>query len=168
MSSTIASAVPNSPSSTIVRWLVEQGRVDDASRVLGEPYTIRGTAVRGDRKGRELGFPTVNVRTDQVLPADAIYGALALLPDGREVVAATSVGTKPTFGGTARVLEAHLLDVERDGASIRGLDEYGWRLELRFMHWIRDQARFPSLDALVAQIGRDCDRIRSLTTLETG
>ena len=96
--------------SSLVRWLLAQGRVADARRVLGRPYQLVGTVVQGDRRGRTIGYPTVNLRTDLAIPADGVYAATATLPDGRELAAALSIGTKPTFGACARAIEAYLFD----------------------------------------------------------
>jgi riboflavin kinase/FMN adenylyltransferase len=151
-------------SSSIVRWLVANGRVTDAARVLGRPYSIVGRVVRGDRAGRTLGYPTANVRTECLPPADGVYAGRARLADGREFTAAISVGVKPQFDGRARLIEAHLLLPGRPGtnradwAPLPGLPEYGWPVEVEFTTWLRDQARFATIDELVAQIGRDCGR----------
>jgi riboflavin kinase/FMN adenylyltransferase len=181
-------------SSTIARWLVGHGRMGDAARVLGRAYAVEGEVVRGDRRGRTLGFPTANVAAGSMLPADGVYAGVArvIAADGveagvavdrpspqpsprsseqergegagRAFLAAVSVGTKPQFrpGETGRTLEAHLLDVERDGEAIATLPEYGWRVEIEFVAWLRDQQRFDGVDALVAQIGRDCERVREV------
>lgn len=146
-------------SSTMVRWLLNHGRVADAARVLGRPYELIGTVVRGDRRGRTIGFPTANLACASHAPADGVYAGRASLPDGRSFVAAISIGTKPQFDGSERTIEAHLLDVPRDGVVIDGLDEYGWQLGLEVHAWVRDQARFDGLEALVGQIDRDCARI---------
>ncbi len=159
-------------SSTLVRWLVEQGRMTDVARLLDRAYEIVGTVERGDRRGRTIGFPTLNIATDQMLPGDGVYAGRAALPDGRACVAAISVGTKPHFqanerasgsgGEPARVLEAHLLDVPRDGERISGLAEYGWAVRLQIGTWLREQWRFASLEALVAQLVMDCERSREV------
>lgn len=147
-------------SSTICRWLIGHGRVRDAAIVLGRPHQISGEVVRGDRRGRDLGFPTANIQVEQMAPGHGVYGARATLPDGRTLPAALSVGAKPQFGGMSTTVEAHLLDAPRQGDRIAGLPEYGWRLRLDVLTWIRDQAAFPSIGALCAQIERDCERAR--------
>jgi len=153
-------------SSTLVRWLLERGRVRDAAAVLGRAHSVVGRVVRGARRGRTIGFPTANVETGLMAPADGVYAAEARLEDGRMYVAAVSVGTNPQFtagsDAPARTIEAYLLDVEHSGDAIRGLPEYGWGIELRLLDWVRDQATFESVEALVAQIGRDCDRVRAM------
>lgn len=151
--------------STVARWLVRHGRVRDAALVLGRPYQISGVVRRGDRRGRTIGYPTANIDAPHLLPADGVYAGVARLPDGRSVPAAVSVGTKPTFNGRDRALEAHLLDLRATGAPwapIEGLDEYGWRIDLDLTAFLRDQARFANLPALLEQMERDCRRVREL------
>lgn len=147
--------------STIVRWLLESGRVRDAAIVLGKPYELTGTVVRGDRRGRTIGFPTANLEVPTMIPADGVYAARAELPDGRILAAAVSIGTKPTFGTHARAVEAFLLDPARRGRAwqpIDGLPEYGWKLRLEMLAWVREQVRFDGLPALLEQMERDCER----------
>lgn len=152
-------------SSTMVRWLLARGRVGDAARLLGRAHEIEGTVVRGDRRGRGLGFPTANVDTHVMVPADGVYAATAELPDGRIMSAALSIGVKPTFQGAARTVEAHLL---RDGdsgeawAPLPGLPEYAWPIRLRVLAWVRDQVKFPSVHDLLDQLRRDCQRVSEL------
>jgi len=142
-------------SSSIVRWLVNAGRVRDAARLLGHPYVVCGPVVRGDgRGGADLGIPTANLDPCQALPADGIYVGLALGPDGRRYPAAVSVGTKPTFGENPRVCEAHLIGHDPQ------TDEYGWTLRLEFHDWLRDQIAFDGIVQLVAQMHRDVARVR--------
>jgi len=143
-------------SSSLVRWTLGVGRVVDAGRCLGRPYEMEGVVVCGEQRGRTIGFPTANLdHGDRLLPADGVYAGHAHLPDGQRVRAAISVGSKPTFAGAARVCEAHLVDHALDP------DDYGWTLRLTFERWLRDQLSFPSLDALVAQLGRDVEQVRS-------
>lgn len=145
-------------SSTIVRWLIAHGRVVDAAVVLGGPYEVEGEVVTGDRRGREIGYPTANISTPCLLPADGVYAGRAVLPGGRDVPAAVSVGTNPHFRGDRRRIEAHLLGVERDGDKIAGLPEYGWPIRLSLLGFVRDQAVFGSLEELLGQMERDCGR----------
>jgi riboflavin kinase/FMN adenylyltransferase len=145
-------------SSSIVRWLLLHGRVADAARVLGRPYELAGTVVRGDQVGRQLGFPTANLKTDCLPPSDGIYAATAEAPGGC-FAAAVNIGTRPTFNGKERRAEAHLMPLDR---AVRGplpLPEYDWPLTLRFAAWVRDDARFESVESLVEQIERDCARV---------
>lgn len=155
-------------SSSLVRTLITAGRVRDAARVLGRPYTLEGAVVRGERRGRTIGYPTANLDTPQLLPADGVYAGHALAQHGStrlQYLAALSVGTKPTFHDTPqRTAEAFLLDAPTTPGSpaLPGLPEYGWTLRITCAHWLREQLRFESLDALLDQMARDCDRARTL------
>jgi riboflavin kinase/FMN adenylyltransferase len=137
------------PRSTTIRWLLELGRVHDARLLLGRPYQVEGSVERGDQRGRLLGFPTANVNcAGQQLPGDGVYAGFALTPHGR-YAAAVSVGTKPTFQGSMRACEAHLLGFQY------ALDHYGWPIHVEFTRWLRDQSRFSSAASLVEQMHRD-------------
>ncbi len=149
-------------SSTIIRWLVQHGRVADAARLLGRPYILTGTVVRGDQRGRQIGFPTANLATPCMLPADAVYAGTAELADGRRFHSAIHVGTRSTFDDSTRTVEAYILDWK--GPVAEGTAEYGWPLRLEIAHWLRDQARFETVGHLVEQIGRDVNRTRTLVT----
>jgi len=156
-------------SSRLVRWLLRGGRVADAATVLGHAYEMIGTVVQGDRRGRTIGYPTANIRSECMAPADGVYSGWAALPDGRRMAAAISVGTKPTFPGAGRAVEAYLLDASREaaagggsGPAIAGLAEYGWTIRLAIEHWVRDQVRFESVGALLEQMARDCERVRRM------
>lgn len=157
-------------SSSLVRWLLRHRRVTDAAIVLGRPYQLVGTVVRGDRLGRTIGFPTANIETPCMLPADAVYAGFADLPDGRRLAAAINVGTRPTVKGQTRRLEAHLFDpagapVPRDADAILGVPEYDWPISLSFTRFIRDQARFESLAHLADQLHRDLAAITQRAAL---
>ncbi|MDZ4756044.1 MAG: riboflavin kinase [Phycisphaerae bacterium] len=145
-------------SSSVIRWLVSQGRVRDAAALLGRPYTMTGVSIPGDRRGRAIGFPTLNLGpTEQQLPMDGVYGGFARLPDGSSALAALSVGTKPTFGQSARTCEAHLVDTHLP------LDWYGAEMAFSFLTWIREQRSFASLDGsegLLERIRADIREIR--------
>ncbi|GIK18048.1 MAG: bifunctional riboflavin kinase/FAD synthetase [Leptolyngbya sp. PLA2] len=150
-------------SSTIARWLVQHGRVRDAWAVLTRPHELTGRVVRGDRRGRGLGFPTANLDTPCLPPADGVYAGVAFLDDGRSFPAAVSVGSKPMFNGAARAVEASLLDAPTgDGPCLAGLPEYGWNLRIALVGWVREQLRFESVDSLIAQMHRDCNRVRGI------
>ncbi|HVZ73977.1 MAG TPA: bifunctional riboflavin kinase/FAD synthetase [Polyangia bacterium] len=143
-------------SSTKVRELVLEGRVEGAALVLGRPFEITGPVVRGAQRGRGLGFPTANVAPEaELLPKLGIYAARAHVLDAAGALDSTydvalSVGSNPTFqtaGGNPVTVEAHLLDFEGD--------LYGRRLRLEVVHRLRDERRFDSVDALVEQIRAD-------------
>jgi riboflavin kinase/FMN adenylyltransferase len=139
-------------SSTAIRALVGAGDVGAAAELLGRPLEVRGVVERGDRRGRELGYPTANVAVpaEVLLPAPGIYAGWY---DGRQA-AAVSVGRRPTFhdGVAPVVLEAYLLDF--DG------DLYGRPARVSFVSRLRDQERYDSVDALVAQMARDVEATR--------
>lgn len=139
--------------------LVEAGDVEGAARLLGRPYELHGVVEPGDARGRTIGFPTANVAVDgdQVLPADGVYAGWYVGPDGVARPAAINVGRRPTFhtDGT-RLVEAHLLDF--DG------DLYGQRAAVRFTARLRGEVRFDGVDALRAQLARDVEEARRLTT----
>ena len=141
--------------SSVARRLLGEGRVADAARVFGRPYELRCNTTRGDQRGRTIGWPTANLDAHgRVLPADGVYAGRALLPDGREAIAAISVGTKPTFGESARTCEATLL--APDGTPIGlPLDWYDWPLRLRFLARIRGMVRFDGLEALLSAMEGD-------------
>ncbi len=139
-------------SSTRIRHLLaDEGDVRLAARLLERHYEVRGVVVRGDGRGRELGFPTANLDVDsphKLLPKDGIYAGLALVR-GKLYRAAVSVGVRPTFGGGKRVVEAHLID----GAD----DLYGTRLRLFFVERIRDEERFATSEQLVRRMRQDVE-----------
>jgi len=140
-------------SSTRVRGLVGRGEVEEAARLLGRPHEVRGPVVHGDgRGGPELGFPTANVAVpeDIALPADGVYAGHFRRADGTVHPAAISVGRRPTFyePGTAPVLvEAYLLHFEGD--------LYGEHSRVSFAHHLREELRFDSVEALIAQMRAD-------------
>ena len=143
-------------SSTVVRWLLEQGRVGDSARVLGRPYEIAGTVRKGDQRGRLLGYPTANVETSTILPRDGVYAGSATLPGGRVRPAAIHIGPRATFDRMNRTMEVFVLDWE--GPVAEGGDEYGWPISVRFHAWLRDQAKYDSAADLCVQMARDVDR----------
>ncbi|HUF46936.1 MAG TPA: bifunctional riboflavin kinase/FAD synthetase [Vicinamibacterales bacterium] len=141
-------------SSTRIRHLVSEGRVDEAGALLGHPYFIDGRVVRGDGRGAGLGCPTANLETsNELLPALGIYATIADV-DGVRYPAVTSVGVRPTIGDGRLLVETHLLE--------GGRDLYGARLRVAFVKWLRAERRFETLDALSAQIARDCDEARQV------
>jgi riboflavin kinase/FMN adenylyltransferase len=142
-------------SSTRVRRLVSEGRVDEAGALLGHHYFIDGTVVRGAQRGRELGFPTANLETqNELVPPSGVYATAAAI-DGVAHPSVTNIGVRPTFGDVDRTqIETHLLDTDRD--------LYGATLRLSFVQRLRDERAFPDVDALRAQIDADCRAARRL------
>jgi riboflavin kinase/FMN adenylyltransferase len=141
-------------SSTRVRRLIAEGRVDEAGALLGHHYFIDGTVVRGDARGREIGFPTANLQSaNELIPPPGVYATMAGL-NGIEHPSVTNIGTRPTFGGGEVRVESHLLDGARD--------LYDARLRLSFVQRLRDERAFPDVDALRAQIDADARAARRL------
>lgn len=140
-------------SSSRIRTLIEAREFAQADQLLGSPYTVRGHVTAGDGRGHVLGFPTANlaIEEDKLVPPDGVYGAVAH-HDGVDRTAVVSIGTKPTFGGTASVVEAYLLDFDR---SI-----YGEQVALRAWSFVREQERYDGAAALAQQIGRDVAAVR--------
>jgi riboflavin kinase/FMN adenylyltransferase len=142
-------------SSTYVRSLVDAGDVEEAARVLGREHRVEGLVVRGDQRGRAIGYPTANLSLIpwSAVPADGIYAGR--LVRGKELLpAAISIGTNPTFAGRERRVEAFVLDFDED--------LYGERVGLSFTARLRDTVRFHTVEALVAQMGQDVERTREL------
>jgi riboflavin kinase/FMN adenylyltransferase len=140
-------------SSTRIRNLLLVGDVKGAADLLGRPHSVRGRIVHGDKRGRRLGYPTINVATppDRLLPRDGIYATWVGLGSERRP-AATSLGVRPTFGGGDRVLESFILDLSADF--------YGEDVEVTFVERLRDELRFESAEALIAQIAKDVEATR--------
>ncbi len=137
-------------SSTVIRKAVMAGDVGRAGELLRRPFALSGRVIHGERRGRSLGFPTANLEVgpEQLLPADGVYATRTRL-GGKTYRSVTSIGKKPTFGNEQRVVEVHLLGFS---------DEvYEKKLIVEFVKRLRDQKRFDSADALVAQIRRDVD-----------
>jgi riboflavin kinase / FMN adenylyltransferase len=142
-------------SSTRVRRLVSEGRVDEAGALLGHHYFVDGTVVRGAGRGRSIGVPTANLATpNELVPPSGVYATLAIV-DGIVRPSITNIGLRPTFGDVERpVIETHVLDVERD--------LYDAPLRLSFVQRLRDERAFPDVDALRSQIDADARAARRL------
>jgi riboflavin kinase/FMN adenylyltransferase len=143
-------------SSTYIRSCVDAGDVAAAAHALGRPHRLEGVVVRGDRRGRDLGFPTANLLTSPyaAVPADGVYAgwlvrsrAAARTAGAQRLRAAVSIGTNPTFSGRQRRVEAYALDF--DG------DLYGERVALDFVSRLREMRRYDGVEPLVAQIEQD-------------
>jgi riboflavin kinase/FMN adenylyltransferase len=141
-------------SSTRIRRLIAEGRMDEAGALLGHQYVLEGVVVEGRRRGRELGFPTANLMTDnELLPPHGVYATM-LTVDGIVRPGLTNIGTRPTFGETTPTVETHLLGFSGD--------LYGHRVALSFVQRLRDERRFDDVDALKAQIEADRRRAERL------
>ena len=140
--------------SSLIRWLIAYGRVRDAAICLGRPYMLRGVIVMGFQRGRLLGMPTANFDCgEQMVPADGVYAGRCKV-DGVSYPAGVSIGTLPTFDGTKRQVEAHLLGF--DG------DLYGQTLELELIDFLRDQVKFSDVEQLKKKMWRDMETCRKL------
>jgi riboflavin kinase / FMN adenylyltransferase len=145
-------------SSTQVRELLASGEMAEVSQLLGRPYSIRGTVIHGDARGRTIGFPTANVDVTEpyITPATGVYAVRVLLPDGRAFGGVMNIGYKPTFVTNLPrpTFEAHLFDYEGD--------LYGVELTVECLEYIRPERKFSSIDELVAQIQNDAQQAREL------
>jgi len=143
-------------SSTYIRACIDAGDVTAAAAALGRPHRLEGIVVRGDGRGKELGFPTANLSMTRfaAVPADGVYACWFVHSSGRRLPAAVSVGTNPTFSGRERRVEAFVLDVDEDF--------YGQRVALDFVTRVRGQLKFDSSDALVVEMHRDVEKVRAL------
>jgi riboflavin kinase/FMN adenylyltransferase len=141
-------------SSTYIRSCVDAGDVAAAAVALGRPHRLEGVVVRGDMRGREIGYPTANLLTGRyaAVPADGVYAAW-LIHRGERRRAAVSIGTNPTFSGRERRVEAYVLDF--DG------DLYGERVALDFVARLREQRRYDGVEPLVAQMAEDVREARA-------
>jgi riboflavin kinase/FMN adenylyltransferase len=141
-------------SSTRVRRLVAEGRVDEAGALLGRVYAIDGVVVEGRRRGRELGFPTANLETEnELVPPHGVYATIVTI-DGVQHGGVTNIGTRPTFGESGSTIETHILaDVG---------DLYDRPIRVAFVQRLRDERRFEDVDALRTQIDADRQRAERL------
>lgn len=145
-------------SSSLIRWLLEQGRVRDAAICFGRPYELEGKVVQGAQRGRQLGVPTANLQvTDQLVPADGVYAGRCAI-DERPWPAAVSIGTNPTFGDNPRTVEAHLIGFAGD--------LYGRTLRLELLDWQREQWVYSDIELLKERIARDIQNSSSLASFD--
>jgi riboflavin kinase/FMN adenylyltransferase len=155
----VAVAVPNEIedgeriSSTRIRRAIQAGDLEEADRLLGVPYTVRGVVTFGAGRGHDLGYPTANIDVSpkKLLPPDGVY-RITGRHEGRDYLGLVSIGTNPTFDGRARTVEAWLLDFH---GSL-----YGEELALRDFRFVRDQRKFASVEALIAQMTEDAATVR--------
>ena len=136
-------------SSTRIRGALVEGRVEDAEAMLGYRYSLCGAVVAGNRLGRTIGFPTANMQLYEplkLIPGNGVYAVEAEVL-GSKWQGMTNIGVRPTVGGSARTVETHLLAFDED--------IYGLPLRITFLRKLRDEIRFPSLDALKEQLAKD-------------
>lgn len=146
-------------SSSRVRAAIRSGDMQAAQAVLGRPWEIRGVVVRGDQRGRQIGYPTANVALGETIHPDyGVYAALVRVredgPEAPWLLSATNIGIRPMFEVPTGQVEAHILDFNRD--------IYGKTLCLRPVRRLRGEAKFDGLDALIAQIAKDCEEARAV------
>ena len=144
-----------------IREALANGDVVEGSRLLGRKHSLNGVVVLGDQRGRDLGFPTANVDVDSslLLPGDGIYASWAII-DGARHPAATSIGVRPTFGLTERLVEVFVMDFNRD--------LYGQTIGIEFVRKVRDQETFGSVEDLIKQINRDVADSREVLASDGG
>jgi riboflavin kinase/FMN adenylyltransferase len=144
-------------SSSRVRTALQVGKCANATALLSRPFTVQGIVQHGDKNGRLLGFPTANIDMGHYLrPRYGIYAVKGRLPDGRVLNGAANLGIRPTFDPPKELLEPHFFDFAED--------LYGQNIEIEFHAFIRGEAKFDSLDALMAQMAQDCDQARDILT----
>ena len=145
--------------STSIRKAIVEGSVGDAAKKLGRNFSISGMVVSGEKRGRTLGYPTANIEVgpSMAIPGNGIYATMAFV-DGERHMAATSIGTRPTFDGKGRTIEAFLL----------GFDSnlYNRQLRLEFVQRLRDELKFESVDELLKQMELDVEQTRTLLQAE--
>jgi riboflavin kinase/FMN adenylyltransferase len=145
-------------SSTLVRRLLEEGKVHRAALCLGRPFALVGEVVPGDARGREIGFPTANLAVvDQLIPRDGVYAGVAVVGSER-YACAISIGNTPTFGGTEKRIEGHILDFEGE--------IYGERIRLEFDRLLRPQVKYDSPEELTRQLWQDVQAVRDGTNVD--
>ena len=146
-------------SSTFIRGLIEEGNVKDIPSALGRRHWVNGPVVHGDKRGRELGFPTANVAVKKniAVPREGVYAGYLIDQDTR-YPAAISIGTNPQFEGTEFRVEAYAID-QTD------LSIYDHPVRVEFVERLRGQATFPSLEIFISQMGNDVDQARDLLTI---
>lgn len=148
-------------SSTAIRKLIAVGKVEEAAKLMGRPYRLQGIVIRGDQRGRMIGFPTANLEyeVDKLIPAGGIYACWAYVGNEKHK-AAVNIGTNPTFtpDRMSMSVEAYLLEFDRD--------IYDEILHLEFVSRLRDELKFDSVDALIEQIKKDVEQTRRALGLE--
>ena len=143
-------------SSSRVREALRQGDPQEAARLLTRPFAVRGVVQHGDKRGREIGYPTANLALEKYLrPHYGIYAVTGrILGTGQELKGAANVGMRPQFEPPKELLEPYFFDFSGD--------LYGQEIEVAFHHFLRGEAKFDTLDALTDQMAADCDEARRL------
>ena len=146
----------NQVRSTMIRSLILNGDVKNASVMLGRKFSLKGSVITGMKRGKSLGFPTANLKINKDIarPSNGIYATVAMV-SGVRYPAATSVGTNPTFGGKEQTVETYILDFDKN--------IYGQSLSISFYEKLRNELTFNSVDDLIAQVKSDVSEVRKLT-----
>ena len=149
-------------SSSRIRDALKAGDCDVATRLLTRPFAMRGTVIHGDKRGREIGYPTANMELGSYIrPRFGIYAVTGkVLATGQELLGAANLGVRPTFEPPKELLEPYFFDFSGD--------LYGQEVEVSFHHFLRPEAKFDSLDALVEQMQQDCLAARELLAARAG
>jgi riboflavin kinase / FMN adenylyltransferase len=150
-------ALQENISSTLIRELVQAGKMEDVRGLLGRGYALSGEVIKGKQRGRTIGFPTANIAVwdEQLIPMNGVYAGWAYLGDER-FIAMTNVGVSPTFEYKGVTVESYLLDFDRD--------IYGETLTITFEKFLRPEQKYDGLDALIAQITKDVEAGRAYMT----
>ena len=146
-------------SSSLIRKLLESGRIEDANKLLGHPYEISGRVVSGDRLGQRLGFPTINLETENEITPTGVFITLTEI-SGKIFPSVSNIGIRPTVGGTVRRVESHLLDIN--------LKVYRQKVSLFLLKKIREEKKFDSVQALKEAIARDINLARKFFERRVG
>ena len=141
-------------SSTRVRDCIQRDDFDGAAALLGRPYSLSGRVAHGQKLGRQLGYPTINIKMgDKTLIVKGIFAVRVKGIDNRELRGVASIGTRPTVNGVDTILEVYILDFDRD--------VYGYRVVVEFLHKIRDEEKFDTLEELSAHIAQDTEKAKA-------
>lgn len=147
-------------SSSRIREALKSGDCTTATRLLTRPFAVEGVVQHGDALGRTIGYPTANLNLENYLrPRYGVYAVRVALPDGRAIDGAANLGIRPQFEPPKELLESYLFDFDED--------LYGQRIEVSLIAHLRDEAKFDGIDALVAQMDRDCDEARRVLSAAT-
>ena len=149
-------------SSSAIRRYLSQGNIEQAEQCLGYPYTLSGQVVRGEQKGRKMGFPTANLDIEgqrKLIPQQGAYAVRVKIEgEDSERLGMMNIGHRPTFGNKPTTIEVHILDF--DG------NLYGQRLTISFMHYLRNEHQYDSPEHLAEQLRKDCEEVRKLMNRE--
>ena len=142
-------------SSSIVRRALSSGDISKASKLLGRYFSITGAVVPGDRRGRDMGFPTINIvlKPEQASPKDGVYATIAQVRN-KKLPSVTNIGVRPTFGGERRLIETYIVDFKQDYKDKE--------LRIEFVDRLRDEKRFDRAEELIAQISQDVEQARKI------